>query len=99
MPVRAHDAGEYLRTPSDVAAYLNAAMEESDGDLRLLMMAFRNVAASQGGVSALARRADVDREARTRGLSGNRDLRLGTVARIAAACGMKLQFVQRPPAT
>ena len=49
MPVRAHEASEYLRTPEDVAAYLNAAIEESDGDPRLLMKAFRNVAAVQGG--------------------------------------------------
>ena len=41
MPVRAREAGEYLRTPEDVAAYLNAAIEESDGDPRLLMKAFR----------------------------------------------------------
>ena len=50
MPVRARDAAEYLRTPADVAAYPNAAREESDGDRRLLMKAFENVAASQGGV-------------------------------------------------
>ena len=56
MPVRAHEASEYLRTPEDVAAYLNAAIEESDGDPRLLMKAFRNVAAAQGGVSAIARK-------------------------------------------
>ena len=49
MPVRAHEASEYLRTPEDVAAYLNAAIDESDGDPRLLMKAFRNVAAAQGG--------------------------------------------------
>ena len=36
-------------TPEDVAAYLNAAIEESDGDPRLLMKAFRNVAAAQWG--------------------------------------------------
>ena len=47
MPVRAHDASGYLRTPADVAAYLNAAMEESDGDPRLLKKALRNVAAAQ----------------------------------------------------
>ena len=95
MPIRPHDASEYLRTPEDVAAYLNAAIEESDGDPRLLMKAFRNVAAAQGGVSAIARRADVDRVALSRGLSGNRDPRLGTVTKIAAACGVALRFVQR----
>ena len=52
MFVRAHDASEYLRTPADVAAYPNAAMEESDGDPRLLMKALRNVATAQDGVFA-----------------------------------------------
>ena len=77
MPVRAHEASEYLRTPEDVAAYLNAAIEESDGDPRLLMKAFRNVAAAQGGVSTIARRAQVDRVALSRGLSGNRGPPIG----------------------
>ena len=73
MPARTHEASEYLYTPEDVVAYLNAAIEESDGDPRLLMEAFRNVAAAQGGVSAIARKADIDRVALSRGLSGNRD--------------------------
>ena len=63
------------------------------------MKAFRNVAAAQGGVSAIARRAAVDRVALSRGLSGNRDPRLGTVTKIAAACGVRLQFVKRSPAS
>ena len=95
MPVRAREASETLRTPEEIAAYLNAAIEESDGDPRLLMKAFRNVAAAQGGVSAVARKADVDRVALSRGLSGNRDPRLGTVTKIAAACGVTLRFEQR----
>ncbi len=95
MPVKVHEASEYLQTPEDVAAYLNAAVEGSDGDPRLLMKAFRNVAAAQGGVSAIARRADLDRVALSRGLSGSRDPRLGTVTKIAAACGVKLRFVER----
>ena len=36
MPLRPHEAREYLWTPEDVAAHLNAAIEESDGDPRLL---------------------------------------------------------------
>ncbi len=98
MPVRAHRASEYLNTPEDIAAYLNAAIDDADGDPRLVMKAFRNVAEALGGVSVIARRADIDRVGLSRGLSGNRDPRLGTVTKIAAACGVKLQFVQRPPA-
>ena len=99
MPVRPHEASEYVRTPEDVAAYLNAAVEESDGgDPGLVMKAFRTVAAAQGGVSAIARKAGVDRVALSRGLSGNRDPRLGTVTKIAAACGVALRFVRREAA-
>ena len=98
MPVRAHRASEYLNTPEDIAAYLNAAIDDADGDPRSVMKAFRNVAEALGGVSVIARRADIDRVGLSRGLSGNRDPRLGTVTKIAAACGVKLQFVQRPPA-
>ena len=93
MPVKQHRASDYLKTPQDIAAYLNAAIEEFDGDPRLLMKAFRNVAAAQGGVSEIARRASVDRAGLSRGLSGNRDPRLGTVTKIASACGVKIQFV------
>ena len=61
MPVKKYRAGDYLKTPEDIAAYLNATIEEHDGNSRLLMKAFRNVATVQGGVSGIARRADIDR--------------------------------------
>ena len=93
MPLKQHRAGDHLKTPQDIAAYLNAVIEEFDGDPRMLMKAFRNVAAAQGGVSEIARRAAVDRVGLSRGLSGNRDPRLGTVIKIAAACGVRIQFV------
>ena len=92
MPVKAHQAGEYLTTPEDVAAYLNAAIEEMGEDPRLLMKALRNVTAAQGGVSALARQAKLDRVALSRALSGRRHPRLDTLTKVAAACGVKLQF-------
>ena len=93
MPAKEHKASDYLRTPRDIAAYLNAAIEEFEGDPRLLMKAFRNVAAAQGGVSEVARRAEIDRVGLSRGLSGRRDPRLGTVTKIASACGVRLRFV------
>ena len=60
MPVREHKATDYLKTPEDAAAYLNAAIEEMGNDPRLLMKAFRNVAEARGGVSELARKAKPD---------------------------------------
>ena len=92
MLVRAHDASDYLKTPADIAAYLNAAIEEMGDDPRLLMKAFRNVAKAQGGVSALAQEAKLDRVALSRTLSGRRVPRLDTLAKVSAACGVKLRF-------
>ena len=92
MPLREHRASDYLKTPEDVVAYLNAAIEEMGDDPRLLMKAFRNVAEAQGGVSALAREAKLDRVALSRALSGRRNPRLDTLAKVSAACGVKLRF-------
>ena len=92
MPVREHKVSDYLKTPEDAAAYLNAAIEEMGDDPRLLMKAFRNVAEARGGVSALARRAKLDRVALYRALSGRRNPRLDTLAKVSAACGIKLRF-------
>ncbi len=92
MPARQHRASDYLKTPEDIVAYLNAAIEEMGDDPRLLMKAFRNVAEAQGGVSALAREAKVDRVALSRALSGRRNPRLDTLAKVSAACGVKLRF-------
>ena len=64
MPVRSHRASDYLNTPEDIVAYLNAAVEEMGDDPRLLMKAFRNVADARGGVSEVARQAKMDRVAR-----------------------------------
>ena len=92
MPIKEHKASDYLQTPEDIAAYLNAAIEEMGDDPRLLMMAFRNVAEAQGGVSAVARQANVDRVSLSRALSGKRTSRLDTLAKVSTACGVKLRF-------
>ena len=56
------------------------------------MKAFRNVAEARGGVSEIARQAKVDRVALSRALSGKRNPRLDTLAKVSAACGVKLRF-------
>ena len=92
MPTRTHRASDYLETPEDIVDYLNAAMEEWDDGPRLLMKAFSNVAEARGGVSELARRAKLDRVALSRALSGRGNPRLDTLAKVVAACGVKLRF-------
>lgn len=92
MPLKDHRGGDYLKTPEDIAAYLNAVIEEMDDDPRLLMKAFRTVAEARGGVSELARQANLDRVALSRALSGRRNPRIDTLAKVAAACAVRLRF-------
>ena len=92
MPIRQHKASDYLRTQEDIVAYLNAAIEAMGDDPRLLMKALRNVAEAQGGLSKIARQAKLDRVALSRALSGQRNPRIDTLAKVSAACGVKLQF-------
>ncbi len=89
MPVKNHRAADYLKTPEDIVAYLNAAIEEMGDDPRLLMKAFRNVAEALGGVSEIARGADMDQGALSR---GQRIPRLDTLANVSAACGVRMRF-------
>ncbi len=91
MPVKPYKAADHLKTPEDVATYLNVVIEEMD-DPRLLMIAFRNIAEARGGVSEIARRIAMDRVALSRALSGRRNPRLDALAKIAEACGVRLQF-------
>ena len=92
MPIIDHEASAYLNTPEEIAAYLNAVVDEMGDDPRLLMIALRNVAKARGGISELAREAKVDRVSLSRTLSGQRTPRLDTLAKVTNACGVKLRF-------
>jgi probable addiction module antidote protein len=69
------DLIESLQNPREAEEYLNAALEEEDPELFLL--ALRNVAEAQGGVTKLAEKAKLNRESLYKMLSerGNPELR------------------------
>lgn len=43
-----YDAAEHLRTPEEMAAYLDACTEEEDGDVAFIAMALGDIARAQG---------------------------------------------------
>jgi len=69
------DLIEALKDPREVAAYLNAAMEERDRELFLLAMG--NVAEAHGGMAAVSAKAKLNRESMYRMLSkqGNPEIK------------------------
>lgn len=58
---------ERLKNPNEAAAYLNAALE--DQDVRVFLLALRDVTEAHGGISYLAKETKLNRESLYRTLS------------------------------
>lgn len=58
---------ERLRSPEEAATYLNAALEDEDPGI--FLVALRDIAEANGGMSHLAREAHLNRESLYRTLS------------------------------
>jgi probable addiction module antidote protein len=63
------DVAEHLRTPEEMAAYLEACMEEAHGDAAFVARALGNIARAKG-MSEVARDAGLSRESLYKALSG-----------------------------
>lgn len=79
---------DYLKTPEDIVGYLEALLE--DGHPRVITSGLREVADAVGGMSALAEKTGLSREALYRTLSARGNPRLDTLAAILAAFGLRL---------
>ena len=82
-----YDSADYLDSPEDIAAYLEAAFE--DGDPALITHALGVVARAKG-MSQLARDAGVTREALYKALTADGDPKLSTFVGVMKALGMRL---------
>jgi probable addiction module antidote protein len=78
----------HLKNPAEAAAYIEAAIEE--GDQPALMMALRHVAMAQGGISKIARKSKLTREATYRMLSASGNPELRSLTAILGAAGLRL---------
>ena len=86
-----YDVAEHLRTPEEMAAYLEACMEEADGDAAFVAKALGDIARAKG-MSRVASDAGLSRESLYKALSGERNPTLDTVltlvlGRALRACG------------
>ena len=85
-----YDVAEHLRTQEEMAAYLEACMEEADGDAALIAKALGDIARAKG-MSQVACDAGLSRESLYKALSGERNPTLDTVLRVVGALGLKLR--------
>ena len=84
-----YDTVDYLKTEEEIAAYLDADME--DGDPALIAAALGDVARARN-ISKLARDTGMSREGIYRALSGEGNPSFATVMKIAGALGLRLSF-------
>ena len=90
-----YDVAEHLRTLEDMAAYLEASIEEADGDAALVAKALGDIARAQG-MAQVASEAGLSRESLYKALSGERVPNFDTVLRVVDALGLKLRAEASP---
>jgi probable addiction module antidote protein len=83
----AWDAADYLESPEDMAAYLEAALE--DGDPAVVAAALGDIARAKG-MTSVARETGLGRESLYKALSSGGNPELGTVLRVLPALGVRL---------
>ena len=84
-----YDVAEYLTTPEEMAAYLEACIEESDGDAAFVAKALGNIARAKG-MTQVARDAGLSRESLYKALSGDRTPGFDTILKVVHALGLEL---------
>ena len=80
---------EHLRTPAEMAAYLEACFEEANGDAALIAKSLGDIARAKG-MAQVARDAGVSRESLYKALSGDRSPDFNTILKVVGALGLKL---------
>ena len=84
-----YDVAEHLRTPEEMAAYLEACIEEANGDAAFIAKSLGNIARAKG-MTQVARDAGLSRESLYRALSGERTPGFDTILKVVNALGLKL---------
>jgi probable addiction module antidote protein len=84
----AYDIAEQLRTPEEMAAYLDAWLEEAPDDIAGITRALGDIARAKG-MSQVARDAGLSRESLYKALSENGNPSFATVLKVARALGVK----------
>ena len=88
---------EQLRDPEDAKIYLSVALEdyEMNEDMDAFLLAVRDVAEAQGGISKLAERLSLTNERLNKVLSENGNPQLNTIRKILHELGFKLSIETR----
>ena len=84
-----YDVAEHLRTPEEMAAYLDAWFEEAPDDAAVIARALGDIERAKG-MTQVAKDAGLSRESLYRALSAEGNPSFATILKVARALGVKL---------
>lgn len=84
-----YDVAEQLRTPAEMAAYLDAWLAEAPDDAAGIARALGDIARARG-MTQVARDAGLSRESLYKALSRNGNPSFATILKVARALGVRL---------
>lgn len=84
----AYDVSEQLRTPEEMAAYVDAWLEEAPEDAAGIARALGDIARAKG-MTQVARDAGLSRESLYKALGANGNPTFATVLKVAKALGVR----------
>jgi probable addiction module antidote protein len=90
-----YDVAEHLRTPEEMAAYLDVWLEEAPDDAAGIARALGDIARAKG-MTQVAKDAGLSRESLYRALSADGNPSLSTILKVAKALGLKLHAQASP---
>ena len=89
IKLRKWDSAEHLKTEEDMQAYLQACIEESNGDAAFIAKALGNIAKSKG-MTQLSNDTGLGRESLYKALSGDVNPSFDTVIKVVKALNLRL---------
>ena len=84
-----YEVAEFLETPEEMAAYLEACIQEADGDAAFIAKALGDIARAKG-MTQIAREAGLSLESLYKALSGDRSPNFDTILKVISALGLQL---------
>ena len=84
-----YDVSEFLETSEGMATYLEACIQESDGDAAFIAKALGDIARAKG-MTQVARESGLSRESLYKALSGDRNPSFDTILKVISALGLQL---------
>jgi probable addiction module antidote protein len=88
LKLRKWDSAEHLKTDEDMAAYLEACLQEAGDDAAFIAKALGNIARAKG-MAQLSKDTGLGRESLYKALSGEGNPSFATILKVTHALGLK----------